>query len=91
MGAVLVWLGFAVWPFMCSHASYVPFLASAPSYAYCEDDVLGASNLSYLRAPADGGGGGALFRAVGGFGGGAHCDPAFDQGLPRTPDAVPPE
>lgn len=50
--------------------------------------AFGGVNLAYLPAPVDGGGGCALFvRAVGGFGGGAHCEPAFDQGLPLIPEA----
>ena len=68
---------------MLSHASYVFFLASAPSFAVFAD-VFGVSNFPYRAAPAEGGGG---LLAPGRFGGGAHCAPAFAQGFPRTPDA----
>lgn len=67
---------------MFSHASYVLVRASGPSFA--AHRAFGASNFSYLRAPAEGGG--ALRAAVGAFGGGAHCDPADAQGFPRTPE-----
>lgn len=50
-------------------------------------DAFGVSNFPYRAAPAEGGGG--RF-ADGRFGGGAHCELTFDQGLPRTPDANPP-